>query len=101
MTIDKLYKIIEKRKADGPDSSYVASLFREGEDRIIQKVGEEAIETIIAAKGKNKERIISEAADLLFHLLIMLSALQIKPSEIFEELGKRRKKCYPKKGEYD
>lgn len=75
-----------------PKGSYVASLFREGEDRIIQKVGEEATETIIAAKGKNKERIISEVADLWFHTLIMLSAFQIKPSEIFEELGKRRKK---------
>lgn len=92
MNFDELYQIIENRKTNLPKGSYVASLFKEGKDRIIQKVGEEATETIIAAKGKDKQRIIAEVADLWFHLLIMLSVFQIKPSEIFEELGERRKK---------
>ena len=56
MTIDKLYKIIKNRRLKMPKDSYVASLFRAGQDRIIQKIGEEATEVIIAAKNKNKKR---------------------------------------------
>jgi len=89
MTLEELYKIIENRKKNMPDNSYVASLFKKGNDRIIQKVGEEAIEVVIAAKNENKERIISEVADLLFHILILLSANNIKPQEILKELKAR------------
>lgn len=91
MTLDELYKIIEKRKKEMPKDSYTASLFREGNDRIIQKLGEEATEVVIASKNKSKERIISEIADLLFHLLVLMSILNINPSEIYIELDKRRK----------
>ncbi len=90
MTLEDLYKIIEDRKKNMPVDSYVASLFREGEDRIIQKVGEEATEVIITAKGKSRERIISEIADLWFHTLILLSAFSITPKDIFIELQKRK-----------
>ena len=92
MTIDKLYKIIKNRRLKMPKDSYVASLFRAGQDRIIQKIGEEATEVIIAAKNKNKKRIVSEIADLWFYLLVMLISLDITPKEILQELDKRNKK---------
>lgn len=91
MTIKKLYDLIENRMRDLPENSYTASLFKEGIDRIIQKVGEEAIEVIVAAKGKSKPRVVEEFADLLFHSLILLSYLGIKPKEILDELEKRKK----------
>lgn len=92
MTLEELYKIIEDRKKNMPKNSYVASLFREGEDRIVQKVGEEATEVIIAAKNKQKEQIISEVSDLWFHSLVLLSLYGITPSDILLELDKRYKK---------
>ncbi len=91
MSLEELYKIIEERKEKMPKDSYVAFLFNEGLDRIIQKLGEESTEVIIAAKNESKQRVISEAADLFFHTLVMLSYLGIKPSDIYEELDKRRK----------
>lgn len=89
--INELYDLIEKRKKELPENSYIASLFKDGEDRIVQKVGEEAVEVVVAAKGKVKQRVIEEFADLLFHSLILLSYLDIKPKEIMDELGKRKK----------
>ena len=74
-----------------PDGSYVASLFKAGQDKIIQKVGEEAIEVIIAAKNENKQRIICEVADLWFHILVMLVNFDIGPDEIMKELDNRNK----------
>lgn len=91
MTIDELYKIIQDRKLKMPKGSYVASLFRKGRDRIIQKIGEEAIEVTIASKNKNKQRIILEVADLWFHILVMLANFDIAPDEIMEELNNRNK----------
>lgn len=92
MTINELYEIINKRRINAPKGSYTASLFEQGIDRIIQKVGEEAIETVIAAKNPDKERVISELADLTFHSLVMMNALGIKPSEIMTELDIRHNK---------
>ena len=89
MTLEELYKIIEDRKEKMPRGSYVASLFRMGKDRIIQKVGEETTEVVIAAKNESRKRIILEVADLLFHILVMLSAFDIKPKEVLKELEKR------------
>ena len=91
MTLEELYKIIEDRKKNMPEGSYVASLFRDGNDRIVQKVGEEAIEVVIAAKDEGKERIVSEVADLLFHMLVLLSVFNITPEEILEELERRKR----------
>lgn len=90
MTLDELYYIIEDRKTRRPDHSYVASLFNKGTDRIIQKIGEEATEVVIAAKNTDKQRIISEVADLWFHVLILLSAFDITPADILAELDKRK-----------
>lgn len=92
MKLEELYKIIEDRKKNLPKNSYVASLFKKGNDQIIQKVGEESTEVIIAAKNKSKKRIISEIADLVFHLLIMMSSFQITPQDIQKELNKRQKR---------
>lgn len=91
MTIEELYNLIEERRKNLPKDSYTTSLFREGKDRIVQKVGEEAIEVIVAAKGKSKQRVIEEFADLLFHSLILLSYLGIHPKEVLDELEKRKK----------
>ena len=89
MTLEELYKIIEERKKKMPTDSYVASLFRDGEDRIIQKVGEEATEVVIAAKNESKARLVSEVADLWFHTLILLTQKNISLVDIFEELSRR------------
>ena len=82
--------MIETRKKELPEGSYTASLFKKGGDKIIQKVGEEAVEVVVAAKGNDKQRVIEEFADLLFHSLILLSYLDIKPEEILDELERRR-----------
>lgn len=80
-----------------PDGSYTTSLFKEGLDRIVQKFGEEAIEVVIAAKGSNKKRVIEELADLIFHKLVLMAQLDIKPEEVFKELENRRKNVNIKK----
>lgn len=91
MKINKLFEIIKDRGMKMPKDSYVASLFESDEDRIVQKIGEEATEVVIAAKNKNKKRIISEVADLLFHLLILLVSSNIALSDIEKELEARNK----------
>ena len=90
MTLEKLYKIILDRKKKMPKGSYVASLFQQGKDRIAQKVGEEAVEVVIAAKGKDRKRIIAEMADLWFHSLILLASKEVTHDEVLQELEKRR-----------
>ncbi|NUS72274.1 MAG: phosphoribosyl-ATP diphosphatase [Corynebacteriales bacterium] len=89
MTLNELFDIIEQRKNSTPDNSYVASLFAQGHDRITQKVGEEAIEVVIAAKNGEAQPLISETADLLFHLTVLLSAHGITPDDIMRELATR------------
>lgn len=101
MTLNKLYKIIEDRKNKMSKDSYVASLFRKGQDKIIQKVEEEAIEVVVAAKNEGRERIIAEVADLIFHLLIMLVNYRIALKDILQELEKRNRLAEQKKSSYD
>ena len=91
MTVDELYRIIVERKRNAPADSYVASLFQQGNDRIAQKVGEEAVEVVIAAKNDNKETIISESADLFFHHLILLAAHNVTFDEVMRELDRRHR----------
>ena len=91
MILEKLYKIIEDRKKTLPANSYVASLFEKGDDRLVQKVGEEALEVVIAAKNKAGKRIISEIADLWFHLLVLMVAKNISLEEVDRELKMRNK----------
>lgn len=86
-----LYNLAVKRKKSMPENSYIASLFKKGSDRIIQKVGEEAIETVIALKNRDKEEIIMEVSDLLFHIVVALVDAEVDISEIQDELLKRYK----------
>jgi phosphoribosyl-ATP pyrophosphohydrolase/phosphoribosyl-AMP cyclohydrolase len=87
----KLSELVNQRKKDLPENSYTTKLLKEGSDRIIQKVGEEAIEVIIAAKNKSKQQIIYETADLLYHLIVMLADNQLNLTEIVKELESRHK----------
>ncbi|WP_293446358.1 bifunctional phosphoribosyl-AMP cyclohydrolase/phosphoribosyl-ATP diphosphatase HisIE [Persephonella sp.] len=84
-----LYEKLLQRKLEKPEGSYVAKLFEKGSDKIIQKVGEEAVETVIALKNKNKDEIIYEASDLVFHLIIALVDAGVKIQDLQEELLKR------------
>jgi len=84
-----LSNLIKERKIKMPEGSYTTSLFKRGSNRIIQKVGEEAIETVIAAKNRDKEEIVNETSDLLFHLLVMLSEQEIELSDVVSNLQKR------------
>lgn len=87
--LNRLAELLEQRKTADPTSSYVAKLYAKGMDSILKKIGEEATETVIAAKNGNKEEIIYETADLWFHTLIMLSHAGLKPQEILDELARR------------
>ena len=88
-TLDEVYQVIEDRKRNPRPGSYVASLFEGGLDKILKKIGEEAGEVIIAAKSEKREETIHEVADLWFHSLVMLAYFDIKPNDIYEELGRR------------
>jgi phosphoribosyl-ATP pyrophosphohydrolase len=87
--LNRLADLLEQRKSADPASSYVAKLYAKGMDSILKKVGEEATETVIAAKGGNKDEIIYETADLWFHTLIMLAKAGLKPQDVLDELARR------------
>ena len=87
--LDRLTTILESRKSADSESSYVAKLYAKGMDGILKKVGEEATEVVIAAKGGNKEEIVYETADLWFHTLIMLAQAGLKPKDVLDELARR------------
>lgn len=93
--LSQLADILEERKAAGSAESYVASLHKKGLNKILEKVGEEATETLLAAKdaasGSNtaKQAVINETADLWFHCMVMLSHLDLHPDQVLEELEKR------------
>ena len=87
-----LEKVIEQRKSMTPDKSYVASLFNKGINKIAQKVGEEAVELVIEAKDDNEDLFLNEAADLLFHYLILLNAKGYKLQDVIQILQKRHSK---------
>jgi len=86
-----LYRKVEDRRKTKAEGSYVAKLFERGSDKIIQKVGEEAIETVIALKNNDRDEIVYETADLLFHLIVALVDRGVKIEEIQEELLRRYK----------
>jgi phosphoribosyl-ATP pyrophosphohydrolase len=87
--LSRLSDLLEQRKAADPNVSYVAKLYAKGLDSILKKVGEEATETVIAAKDGEREAVIYETADLWFHTLVMLAHLNIKPQEVLDELARR------------
>ena len=85
----ELAKVLAERKQADPAQSYVASLYNRGLDAILKKVGEEATETILAAKSGDREQIIHETADLWFHTLVMLVDQGVNPTEVLDELARR------------
>ena len=87
--LSRLADELEHRKSATIDKSYVASLYKRGTDTILQKVGEEAIETIIAVKSGDRKDIIHETADLWFHTLVMLAEQNLGPDDILQELERR------------
>ncbi len=89
--IYELEQLIESRKTSKKENSYVAQLFASGQKRIAQKVGEEGVEVALAAMTENKQELISESADLLFHLLILLRANHLSFELVLQELKNRKK----------
>jgi len=87
--LDRLAELLEQRKSADPQSSYVASLYAKGMDSILKKVGEEATETIIAAKNGDQHQLIYETSDLWFHTLVMLTKAGLKPQDVLDELARR------------
>ena len=84
-----LYAVIQERKKADPESSYVASLYHKGLDKILGKVGEEATETAIAGKAGDLDQVIYETADLWFHSLVLLGYYDLPPEKVLDELQRR------------
>ena len=87
-----LFAVIEERKATLPEGSYTASLLdhEKGENAVLEKIGEEATEVILAAKDRDREELAHESADLVYHLLVLLSAMDMDLEDLREELAARR-----------
>jgi phosphoribosyl-ATP pyrophosphohydrolase len=90
--LKELFQIIEDRKVNPTNESYTAKLFADGEDRILQKIGEEAVELILAAKGQGNQRLVEETADLVYHVLVILAAKGITLEDVESELRNRHEK---------
>ena len=89
--LEKLFGLILDRKKNPAEGSYTCNLFAKGKDEILKKIGEEATELIIAAKGTSKERIIEELSDLYYHILVFLANEELMPEDIYKELERRYK----------
>ncbi|MEA3399715.1 MAG: bifunctional phosphoribosyl-AMP cyclohydrolase/phosphoribosyl-ATP diphosphatase HisIE [Armatimonadota bacterium] len=89
--LEELFGVILDRKANRPSGSYTAALFEAGEDEILKKVSEEAMEVVLAAKGQSDERLTSELADLAYHLLVLIAARGLEWSDVEQELAIRRR----------
>jgi phosphoribosyl-ATP pyrophosphohydrolase len=88
-TLARLAAVIESRRGGDPDKSYVARLFAKGPDAILKKIGEEATETVMAAKDGDRIRLVAEMADLWFHAMIALAHFGLKPQDVLDELTRR------------
>ena len=87
--LTRLAATLASRKGADPGTSYVASLFAKGDDAILKKIGEEATETVMAAKDGDPARIVSEVADLWFHCLVLLAQRGLSPQDVLDELARR------------
>lgn len=92
MNLHDLYTIILDRKTHPKSGSYTCELFAKGEDEILKKVGEEAVEVILAAKGQGNPRLVEETADLLYHLIVLLAARDLSLADVEAELERRHRK---------
>ncbi len=88
-TLHELYRVLQDRRDHPRPDSYTARLLQAGLDRVLQKVGEEAIEVLLAAKGQGPQRVVEESADLLYHLLVLLVAQDIPWTAVLDELTRR------------
>ena len=88
--LDELAAVIAARRGADPDDSYVARVLARGPARAAQKLGEEAVETAIAAARGEREAVVAESADLLFHLLLLWAAVGVAPDDVYAELARRR-----------
>jgi phosphoribosyl-ATP pyrophosphohydrolase len=91
MDLNSLYKVIQDRQEHPKEGSYTNSLLNAGEDEILKKVGEEAMEVLLAGKGQTKERQIEEISDLAYHTLVLMVYKGIRPEDIQAELEKRHR----------
>ncbi len=89
LMLERLEQILRDRKAQRPEGSYSTYLFTEGRDKILKKIGEEATEVVIAAKGEDRERLVSEIADLVFHLSVLMVDAGIAWTDVEGELARR------------
>jgi phosphoribosyl-ATP pyrophosphohydrolase len=89
-TLDELYEVIASRRGGDPESSYTAKLFARGRAKIAQKLGEEAVETVIAALAESPQALVSESSDLLYHLMVLWADCGVKPETVWAELAKRK-----------
>ena len=87
--IDRLFSIINARIKESPENSYTAKLGSMGTPKITQKLGEETIETIVAALTKDRKEVVKESADLIYHLLVLWVHIGIRPEEVWKELSER------------
>jgi len=87
--LQQLAEVLEERKNADPESSYVANLYSKGLDSILKKIGEEATETVMAAKDGDADKIIYETADLWFHCMVLLANQGLKPDDVLAELARR------------
>lgn len=87
--LNRLAEVLESRKQADADSSYVAGLYAKGLDAILKKIGEEATETVMAAKDGDRDKIVYEVADLWFHTLVLLVQQGLAPDDVLAELGRR------------
>lgn len=92
MTFEELYAIIQEKAKGSSKGSYTASLTNEGIDRVAQKVGEEAVEVVIASKNDDKDLLVGEMADLIYHLLVLMNLKNISPTDIQQLLAERHTK---------
>jgi phosphoribosyl-ATP pyrophosphohydrolase len=90
MTLNDLFTVIEDRAKADPESSWTAKLLAKGPEKCAEKFGEEAVEAIIEAIKNDREKLIGEAADVLFHLLVMLKSREVHLDEVLSELARRQ-----------
>lgn len=90
-TLLELQTVLQNRKTNPSPDSYTSTLLTMGEDEIVKKIGEEAVEVILAAKGQGDERVVSETADLVYHILVLLVSRDLTWEDVLNELGNRRK----------
>ncbi len=86
------YEVVLKRRKEKADGSYTAYLFEQGIDKILKKVGEECTEMVIAAKNNDKNEVVYEVSDLIYHTLVMMAELGVTPEDVENELKKRAEK---------